>query len=593
VALTLLLRNWGTRDARDVEARLRCEDPFVTLMDSLVQFGDIPPGDSSFGFTDYRFVVEPGCPDGHPLTFEVHAVEGSRVEWDSDFQEISAAPAVAFLVEHLDDASGGNGNGVLEPGETAEIDVTLCNMGHADAESLFGILSEDDPYVELPEEAAEFSLVPAQGTGSSMTPFGIHVLPECPMEHYPEIYLALEGALGYTVSDTFQLSIGVSEYMWDMEDTTDWTHAIVTPGYHDEWHASSERSYSGSQSWKCGTVGGENGDSLDAGLLSPEFFLAPGSELRFRHWIDAEDYGAGECFDAGIVEIQTDDGPFETIHPDEAYPHWIMYNTGHPFPGQRGYSGYDPSWAEERFDLTGYHGPARIRFRFGAGHWYHEEGWYIDDVRVQLQAQPDIDLEPWEFCETLLPEVSSDHPLEIWNFGDEPLVFDVQVQADSAFLEGEDRTVPGTALRTGWLEVDPDSGIVATDSVFIVTVSLNASGLTGGAYLGSIMLSSNDPNEPWLLVPVELQVISGICGDANGSGIITPTDGYAVLNYLGAGPLPVSCWASNVNGDLVLTPADGFQLLNYIGSGPALECGPCDFGDRQSSGRGSRIRVSL
>jgi predicted outer membrane repeat protein len=67
------------------------------------------------------------------------------------------------------------------------------------------------------------------------------------------------------------------------------------------------------------------------------------------------------------------------------------------------------------------------------------------------------------------------------------------------------------------------------------------------------------------------------CGDANGSGQVTSADGYLILNYLGSGPMPISCWAANVNGDNVLTTADGFYILNYLGA-PVwpLNCQPCE-----------------
>jgi hypothetical protein len=68
-----------------------------------------------------------------------------------------------------------------------------------------------------------------------------------------------------------------------------------------------------------------------------------------------------------------------------------------------------------------------------------------------------------------------------------------------------------------------------------------------------------------------------LCGDAQDDGSRTTADGYFILNYLGAGPQPASCWSANVNGDGGLTSGDGFHLLNFFGSGPALDCGPCEF----------------
>jgi hypothetical protein len=79
------------------------------------------------------------------------------------------------------------------------------------------------------------------------------------------------------------------------------------------------------------------------------------------------------------------------------------------------------------------------------------------------------------------------------------------------------------------------------------------------------------------MVPVELTVTAGLCGDANGDGSVTSADGYMILNYFGAGPQPASCWAANVTGDSELTPGDGFHLLNYLGAGPGLTCAPCEF----------------
>jgi WD40 repeat protein len=68
-----------------------------------------------------------------------------------------------------------------------------------------------------------------------------------------------------------------------------------------------------------------------------------------------------------------------------------------------------------------------------------------------------------------------------------------------------------------------------------------------------------------------------LCGDANGDCAVTPADGYMILNYLGAGPLPVSCWAANAAGGPDVTPADGYRVLNYLGTGPDLDCQPCEF----------------
>jgi parallel beta-helix repeat protein len=76
--------------------------------------------------------------------------------------------------------------------------------------------------------------------------------------------------------------------------------------------------------------------------------------------------------------------------------------------------------------------------------------------------------------------------------------------------------------------------------------------------------------EPWLPT-------FELCGDATGDWILSPADGYLILEYLASGQEPVSCWAANANGLDHLTPADAFHLLNYLADGPDLNCQPCEF----------------
>jgi hypothetical protein len=121
-----------------------------------------------------------------------------------------------------------------------------------------------------------------------------------------------------------------------------------------------------------------------------------------------------------------------------------------------------------------------------------------------------------------------------------------------------------------------------------VDVIFNATGMSEGTYWGRLRVNSNDPDESWLIVPVELEVVSELCGDVNGDESVTTADGYYTLNYFGAGPQPTSCWAANVNGDGSLTTADGFHLLNWFGSGQALNCATCTF--LGSGGRPVQLR---
>jgi hypothetical protein len=578
IDMAVWVRNVGSGTSYNAQGVLRISDPYVSLLDSVVIFGDIASSDSVEGVSGLSFDVATECPNGHSVEFTLAVTDDSLHQWDLVFYEDVVTPVLSYLVYGVDDGVGGDGNHEIDPDETVDLDITIKNSGVVDGEGVSGALSTSDPYVDVIVSAADFSLVPAGGTGTSISPYSIYVHSDCPVPHFPELYLDLTGDFGYSSSDTFTLVIGTTGFSSNVDDTSGWTHMNCTGGYDNEWHHSTERYYSSDFSWKCGTVGGNYSDHLDACLETPEFLLGPGSELTFFHWMQAEtaDNEVDQCYDAGIVEIQVDSGGWEYIEPEGGYPFFIKEGSEHPFPGLLGYSG-ERDWEQAVFDLSSYSGRAQIRFRFGSDRSVEKEGWYVDDISVLGLVSPDIDLDPWSFSAALDSGDSTSDLLHVLNFGTAPLNFDVQVTEDSARLSRERNVFPD---RQTWLSVTPDSGSVQPDSSFDLTVKIDASGLTEGTYFGDIRINSDDPDEPWLIVPVELSVTPGaLCGDANGDSSVTTADGYAVLNYFGSGPAPVSCWTANVNGDGNLTTSDGYHLLNHFGSGPDLNCAPCDLSE--------------
>ena len=75
----------------------------------------------------------------------------------------------------IDDHIGGNGNGVLEPGETATISVTARNAASTDVQALAGILTVDGTAVAVTNGNLNWSVVPSHGSASSDDTATIHV----------------------------------------------------------------------------------------------------------------------------------------------------------------------------------------------------------------------------------------------------------------------------------------------------------------------------------------------------------------------------------------------------------------------------------
>lgn len=61
-----------------------------------------------------------------------------------------------------------------------------------------------------------------------------------------------------------------------------------------------------------------------------------------------------------------------------------------------------------------------------------------------------------------------------------------------------------------WLDEDPDSGTIAPGASENVTVSVNTTGLAVGNYSAEIVITSNDPDEGEVVVPVTLEVVPAV-----------------------------------------------------------------------------------
>jgi hypothetical protein len=199
--------------------------------------------------------------------------------------------------------------------------------------------------------------------------------------------LEVTGANAY--DKLFEVRLPIGGYYETVETgAPGWTHAIVNPGFVDQWHISTELNHTpnGGHSWKCGDTGtGTYANLLDAGLVSTEFELAGTGELRYWQWIDSEVSSAypGKAYDGGLVEMSVDGGPFTQITPVGGYPYTIRAgsNPG-PFPADTPVFSGTQDWHQVTFDLTGVSGSVVLRFRFGTDGADAREGWYVDDIVV-------------------------------------------------------------------------------------------------------------------------------------------------------------------------------------------------------------------
>jgi hypothetical protein len=444
----ITVENIGQGTASNVTANLLSSDPYVSVMDSVTTFSDIPAGSLGVASAALMFIADPDVPDGEILTLDVQ-ISYSDTAVTRHVQLTAHAPALAIESYLVQDVVVGNGDGCLEPGEAAEMSFTLANSGSGDAEGATVYLSTTDPYATVIQDESYVSNVTSGGQAELSPPFEVQVSPSCPLFH--EIVLDLDIQLASGRQEAEAASIFPGGMIEDDMESGEgpWTHEVVNGGYVDEWHMETYRNHTGggTYSWKNGGAGSADyGNYSNGGLMTPPLCLPPGATLTFWHYMDAEIYGGNPPYtwDGGIVEISTDGGAsWDLITPSGGYPHLIWDNSASPFPGDTPCYGSTSGWEEATFDLSAYTGSAIIRFQFGSDGYVTEEGWYIDDLEVTADVSS-VEIDPDDMIPTPVSfalRVASGNPVR----GRTRVSFDVP---KTTFVEVEVFDVQGRVVST-------------------------------------------------------------------------------------------------------------------------------------------------
>ncbi|TKJ42523.1 hypothetical protein CEE37_02215 [candidate division LCP-89 bacterium B3_LCP] len=204
VELGITVENIGIASASNVVGILHSDDPRVGITQNTVNFGSIPVSIPDTVDRAFEFEIDPDVIDGDPVTFLLTTTNGIN-SWESNFSVVAHAPDVVFQSLVIDDNASGNGNTNLDPGETADLLVSLVNTGSIDAANVEAVLSSLDPYISINSGTVDFGSISigavAQGT------FNITVSSACPAVYPAEFDLDVADNLGYTNTTEFSSTV--------------------------------------------------------------------------------------------------------------------------------------------------------------------------------------------------------------------------------------------------------------------------------------------------------------------------------------------------------------------------------------------------
>lgn len=133
ILLNLNVTNLGVAAANNVTAILSTLDTNISMNADTAFLGTLTPGGTISLNNVFDYTIANNIPDQHRVLFTITFTDSSGNTWSTNFTQIINAPKFEVQTISVNDVNGGNGNGILEPGETADIVITSKNVGHANS----------------------------------------------------------------------------------------------------------------------------------------------------------------------------------------------------------------------------------------------------------------------------------------------------------------------------------------------------------------------------------------------------------------------------------------------------------------------------
>jgi uncharacterized repeat protein (TIGR01451 family) len=208
--MDVTMKNVGSDPSANVTATLTGTDDYATLTSpAAVAFGVIADGQTVTVANAYTFEIADYVPSGHNAIFVVESTDGSET-WTSNLVITLNAPVLEISEEVLvDDTSTGNGDGILDPGETANLTISVSNSGTSDAANIvLTTLSSDDMLVINTAQTSLSSLAHGQ-TGTIAV--GVTASADAPVGTPVNLFLDATANPDdlYTASQTAMVVIGL------------------------------------------------------------------------------------------------------------------------------------------------------------------------------------------------------------------------------------------------------------------------------------------------------------------------------------------------------------------------------------------------
>jgi len=190
------------------------------------------------------------------LTFEING--NAKEMWEDNVNFKINAPALNIVFAEVDDATGGDGNGRLDAGETAILKFNANNDGHAISPDANMTIATSSSYITINTNAVTLGGLDAAGT--AMAEFEITVADDAPLGELANFSTDLSAG-NYSTSNSIMLPLGLVIEDWETGDFTQ--YEWVSSGNADWTIIEGSDVYEGTYSAKSGTISHNQSSTLE------------------------------------------------------------------------------------------------------------------------------------------------------------------------------------------------------------------------------------------------------------------------------------------------------------------------------------------
>jgi len=161
--LKVSLQNFGSLQVSGVSAVLSSSDPYITVSDNEEYYGDIAGSSIISSDDDFDIHISEAAPGGYVAVLNFTITDDERNQWtDLIYLQIAGALITAESCEVID-----SDNNIFDPGETAQLSLTISNSGLTEADDIYGTISCLHSHIDIVDPDGYFGSIASGETASN------------------------------------------------------------------------------------------------------------------------------------------------------------------------------------------------------------------------------------------------------------------------------------------------------------------------------------------------------------------------------------------------------------------------------------------